>query len=93
MSDSARSRSRSIVDMNRPSAFCAAVPSPGTASGASAASHTGTSIESACESTRDSEVWPRPRFGELAIRVKAPWSCGLTMKVRYAIASLISARS
>ena len=79
--------------MKRLSAFCAAVPSPGTASGCSAASHTGTSIESAWLSTRDSDVCPSPRLGELAIRVNAPWSCGLTMKIRYAIASLISARS
>ena len=79
--------------MKRPSAFCAAVPSPGTRSGSAAASHTGTPIVSAWESTRDSEVCPSPRFGEFATRVNAPASCGLTRKVRYATASRISARS
>ena len=79
--------------MKRPNALSAAVPSPGTRSGSAAASHTGTPIVSACESTRDSEVCPIPRFGELATRVNAPASCGLARNVRYAIASLISARS
>jgi hypothetical protein len=50
-------------------------------------------IASACAITRDSDVCPSPRRGEFAIRVNAPWSCGLTMNVRYAIASRISARS
>ena len=79
--------------MKRPSALRAAVPSPGTLSGSAAASHTGTPIVSACERTRESEVWPSPRLGELATRVNAPASCGLAMNVRYATASRISARS
>ena len=79
--------------MKRPSALLAAVPSPGTLSGSAAASHTGTPIVSAKERTRESEVWPSPRFGEFATRVNAPASCGLIRKVRYAMASLISARS
>ena len=79
--------------MKRCSAFTAAVPSAVTSSGAAAASHTGIPIVSAYDSTRESDVCPSPRFGELAIRVNAPASCGLTRNVRYAIASLISARS
>jgi hypothetical protein len=91
--DPTRSFSRSMVDMKRLNAFWAAVPSPGTWSGASAASHTETPIVSAWESTRESDVCPSPRLGELAIRVNVCASWGLTRKVRYAIASLISARS
>ena len=71
-----------MVDMNRPSAFCAAVPSCGTRSGCSAASHGVMPIVSAWASTRDSDVWPIPRFGELATRVKAPPSAGLIRKIR-----------
>jgi hypothetical protein len=71
-----------MVDMKRPSAFCAAVPSPGTDPGSAAASQTGMPIVSACESTRESDVCPNPRRGEFAIRVNALASCGLTMKVR-----------
>ena len=52
--------------MKRPSAFCAALPSPGTSSWCSAASHTGTPIVSAWLRTRLSEVCPSPRFGEFA---------------------------
>ena len=44
-------------------------------------------------STLDNEVDPIPRRGELTIRVNAPASCGLISVIRYAIASLISARS
>ena len=84
---------RSIVDMKRRSAFCAAAPSAGTDSGSAAASQTGIPIVSAWLSTRESDVWPIPRRGELATRVNAFASCGLTRKVRYAIASRISARS
>ena len=79
--------------MKRPSARWAAVPSAGTSSGLTAASQGGMPIVSACASTRESDVWPMPRFGELAIRVNAPPSAGLTRNVRYATASLISARS
>ena len=68
--------------MKRPSAFCAAVPSPGTQPGSAAASQTGIPIVSAWLSTRDSDVCPSPRRGELAIRVNAFASCGLTRNVR-----------
>ena len=68
--------------MKRLRAFWAAVPRPGTLSGSAAASHTGRPIVSAWLSTRDSDVCPSPRLGEFAIRVNAPASCGLTMKVR-----------
>ena len=47
-----------------------------------AASQTEMPIASACASTRDIEVWPRPRLGEFAIRVNAVPSCGLTRNVR-----------
>ena len=50
--------------------------------GSAAASHTGTPIVSAWLSTRDSDVCPSPRRGELAIRVNALASCGLTRNVR-----------
>ena len=48
---------------------------------------------SAWLSTRDSDVCPSPRRGEFAIRVNAFASWGLTMNVRYATRSRISARS
>ena len=51
-------------------------------SGAAAASHGVIPIVSAWASTRDSDVCPIPRLGELATRVKAPPSAGLTRKVR-----------
>ena len=79
--------------MKRSSARTAAVPSPGTDEGSAAASHTGMPIVSAWASTRESDVCPIPRLGELATRVKDTASCGLPRTVRYAIASLISARS
>ena len=68
--------------MKRPSAFWAAVPRPGTAAGSAAASHTVMPVVSAWVSTRESDVWPSPRRGELAMRVNAPASCGLIRKVR-----------
>ena len=79
--------------MKRPIALRAAVPSDGTSSAAAAASHGEMPIVSACASTRESDVWPIPRLGEFAIRVNAPPSAGLTRNVRYATASLTSARS
>ena len=79
--------------MNRRSALTAGAPSPGTCSGSEAASQIDVPIVLQNASTRDSEVEPIPRRGELTIRVNAPTSCGLTSVVRYAIASLISARS
>jgi hypothetical protein len=69
-----------MVDMKRSSALRAAVPRPGTSP--AAASHTGMPSVSAWESTRDSDVCPIPRRGELAIRPNAPASCGLTRNVR-----------
>jgi hypothetical protein len=51
------------------------------------------SIVAAWASTRESDVCPIPRLGEFAIRVNAPPSAPLTRKLRYATASLISARS
>ncbi len=71
-----------MVDMKRPSALRAAVPRPGTSSGTSATSQTGAPVASAWASTRLSDVAPSPRRGELAIRVNALSSCGLTRKVR-----------
>ena len=93
-SDSARSRSTCIVPMNRRSALIAAAPEARAPARASAAaSQIGLPIVFANASTRDIDVAPIPRRGELTIRVNAPTSCGLTSTVRYAIASLISARS
>ena len=77
--------------MKRPSALRAAVVSPGMS--LSAASQTEIPSASACASTRDIDVCPSPLRGEFAIRVNAAPSCGLTRNVRYATASLISARS
>ncbi len=77
--------------MNRASAFEAGFASPGISR--SAASQGVISSAAAYASTRDSDVCPIPRRGEFAIRVNAPASCGLTRNVRYATASLISARS
>ena len=68
--------------MKRPIDRTAAVPRPGTLAGSSAASQTLMPIVSACEMTRDSDVWPMPRFGELATRVKETTSCGLPRTVR-----------
>ena len=79
--------------MKRWNAFTAAVPSPGTASGSAAASHTVMPAVLAQPITRDIEVAPIPRRGELTMRPKLTTSCGLTSTVRYATASLISARS
>ena len=80
--DSARSRSSAIVPMNRRSALIAAAPRPGTCSGSEAASQTETPIVLANPSTREIEVVPMPRRGELTIRVNAPASCGLTSTFR-----------
>ena len=55
--------------MKRSKERTAAVPSPGTAPGSAAASQTGMPIVSACARTRESDVWPIPRRGELATRV------------------------
>ena len=79
--------------MKRRIALTAAAPSPGTPSGSAAASHTETPIVFANASSFDTEVAPIPRRGELTTRVNEPASCGLTSTVRYASASLISARS
>ena len=68
--------------MKRSSARTAAVPSPGTVAGSAAASHTGMPIVSAWAMTRESDVWPIPRLGELATRVKETTSCGLARIVR-----------
>ena len=59
-----------IVSMKRSSALRAAVAEPGDVV-ASAASQTVIPIAAACASTRDSDVCPIPRRGELAIRVNA----------------------
>ncbi len=75
-------RSSAIVSMKRLSALIAAVPSPGTSSGAAAACQTEMSAASACASTRASEVCPSPRRGELAIRVKLTTSNGLARNSR-----------
>ena len=80
--DSARSSSRSMVDMNRETALIAAAPRPGTSSGASATSHTGSPTVFAWETMRACEVWPIPRRGELTARSKATTSLGLTSSVR-----------
>ena len=79
--------------MKRRSALTAAAPSPGTSSGAEATSQIELPVVLANASTRDIEVEPIPRLGELTIRMNEPLSCGLTNTCRYAIASLISARS
>ena len=68
--------------MKRSKARTAAVPSPGTSCGAAAASHTAMPIVSAWSSTRDSDVCPIPRLGELATRVNDTTSCGLASTVR-----------
>ena len=91
--DSARSRSTCIVAMNRRSALTAAAPRFGTCSGSDAASQTEVPVVLVKASRRDIEVEPIPRRGALTIRVNAPASCGFTSVIRYAIASLISARS
>ncbi len=59
-----------MVSMKRPNALTAAVPRPGTAAGSAAASHTLTPIVSAWAMTRESDVCPIPRRGELTTRVK-----------------------
>ena len=58
--------------MKRPSALTAGLPSVGTVSGSAATSHGVEPIVSAWASTRESDVCPMPRLGELAIRVNAP---------------------
>ena len=68
--------------MKRRSAFTAAAPRPGICSGAAAASHTETPTAAAWASTRASEVWPSPRRGELAMRVKLTTSNGLASSDR-----------
>ena len=68
--------------MKRRSAFTAAAPSPGTWSGCAAASHTGMPSEEEWASTRDSEVCPIPRRGELTTRVKLTTSAGLAISDR-----------
>ncbi len=93
MFDSARSLSVCIVPMKRVNALIAAAPRSGTCSGSEAASQIELPIVFAKPSTRDIEVEPIPRRGELTIRVNAPTSCGFSSTVRYAIASLISIRS
>ncbi len=72
--DSARSRSTCIVAMNRLSALTAGPPSPGTCSGSDAASQIDVPVVLANASSRDIEVEPIPRRGELTIRVNAPAS-------------------
>ena len=81
--------------MKRDIALRAAAPSPGTPSTVAsiAASQIELSIVAAWVSTRDTDVVPSPRLGELTIRWNATTSCGFCRKVRYASASLISARS
>ncbi len=71
-----------MTSMNRPSAFTAAVPSPGTLPGCSAASQTLIPIVSAWERTRPSDVAPIPRFGEFATRANEIASCGLESRIR-----------
>mgnify|MGYP001792031388 CR=1 FL=1 len=71
----------------------AAAPGPGRPVRAVARSHAAARVVLAWASGRESVVEPIPRRGELTIRVNAPTSCGLTSTVRYATASLISARS
>ena len=82
-----------MTPMKRLSALTAAPPRPGTCSGSAAASQIEIPSVFACDSTRETEVFPIPRRGLLTIRVNEPASCGLTSTCRYAIASLISARS
>jgi hypothetical protein len=82
-----------MVDMNRLTAFTAAVPSPGTRSGSDATSHTDAPTVFACETIRAWVVWPIPRRGVATTRWNATTSCGLTSSVMYASASLTSARS
>ena len=55
---------------------------PGHLAREAAASHTGMPIVSAWLSTRDSDVCPIPRRGELATRVNETTSCGLASTVR-----------
>ena len=55
--------------MNRLNAFWAAAPSPGTLSGSEATSQIELPIVFACEITRDSDVDPIPRRGELTARI------------------------
>ena len=73
-------------------ALTAAVPRP-AASGSAIASKRLIPIASACVTSRCSDVSPIPRRGRLAIRSSETASFGLWMTERYAIASLISARS
>ena len=72
--DSARSRSMCIVAMNRLNALTAGPPSPGTCSGSDAASQIDVPVVLENASSRDIEVEPIPRRGELTIRVNAPAS-------------------
>ncbi len=68
--------------MNRSSALIAAAPRPGTCRGDAAASQTDTSIVAAWLVIRASDVCPRPRRGEFAIRVNATTSYGLASSDR-----------
>ena len=68
--------------MKRRSAFTAAAPRPGIASGAAAASHTETPTVAEYATMRPSEVCPSPRRGELATRVKLTTSNGLASHER-----------
>ena len=63
-------RSSAIVAMKPLSDFTAAAPRPGICSAAAAASHTDTPIVAEWATIRDSDVCPRPRRGELTMRVK-----------------------
>ena len=82
-----------MTDMKRPTALTAAAPRPGTISGRSAISQTTSPTVFAWFRIRACVVSPMPRFGELTMRPKATASLGFVSQVRYASASLISARS
>ena len=81
-----------MIVWNPRTAFTAAVPSP-AASGSAIASKRLIPIASACVTRRCSDVSPIPRRGRFAMRMSETASLGLWMTERYAIASLISARS
>ena len=69
--------------MKRPIALIAARPRPGHPLGRRrATSQTGSPSVAAWAITRESEVWPIPRRGLLATRVKLIWSAGLASSER-----------
>ena len=69
--------------MKRSKALTAAVPSPGTDPGLGGrVPHRDVHASAACASTRESDVCPIPRLGELATRVKEITSYGLARTVR-----------